>query len=410
MIREILFVTSLCFAYSQTPLETLTVEGSALPEKTVLELSGLRIGGNADRAAIEAGCKRLEETGLFSSINYRYAPTPKHGFALTLSLVDQRAAAASIDVPGVEEDGVWRWLITKFPAFDHKTPSNDAAQQTVARQMEKHLGASLHDQKLVTKLETDFTTGRSIVSFQPEHLPRVASMTFVGNQQMSGDQANAVMQKVVADRGYTDRGFRSLLENNLRPASEERGLYRAQFPQVKIEFVDPSAVAVSISVQEGAKYSLGDVTLSGEDLPSEQMLGAAKFKKGEVANWTLIQKGIWEMERPLKRTGYFEAVARPERIFHDDTSVLDLKIGFAKGPLYHFGQLHINGLNTDMDAKARKAWQKNPGDPYDYSYPNEFMQQFSKSVDLRQFKRYDVRTAKGPGDHTMDVTLVFEPR
>ena len=116
------------------------------------------------------------------------------------------------------------------------------------------------------------------------------------------------------------------------------------------------------------------------------------------------------MERPLKRTGYFEAAARAERILHDDVHVLDVKVSFVTGPLYHFGQLHINGLKPELDAKVRKLWEKNPGDPYDYSYPGEFLRSLPKSVDLRQFKRYDVRTEKGPGDHAMDITLVFEPR
>ena len=167
---------------------------------------------------------------------------------------------------------------------------------------------------------------------------------------------------------------------------------------------------MSATVVEGAKYSLGEVTLAGEDFPADQMLAAAKFRKGELANWTEIQKSIWEMERPLKRSGYFEAAAKPERIFHDDVHVLDLKMGFAKGTLYHFGQLRTTGLSPELDAKARKAWEKNPGDPYDYGYPSDFLRVFSKSVDLRQFKRYDVRAEKGPGDHTMDITLVFVAR
>jgi outer membrane protein assembly factor BamA len=333
MIRTILLFGFLSLAYSQTRLESLTVEGSALPQKTVLELSGFHIGASIDRAAIEAGCKRLEETGLFASINFRYAPTPKNGFALTLSLRDQGSvSAASIDIPGVDEGEVWQWLAAGFPAFNRNVPGGDAAQQVVGHQIEAHLGPKLQGQKIVTKMETDFATRKSIVSFQPEHLPRIDSMTFPGAREMTPDQAKAVMQKVTADRGYTDRHFRSLLENNLRPAYEERGLYRVQFPQVKVEFVDPTAVAVSATVVEGAKYSLGEVTLAAEDLPADQMLAAAKFRKGELANWTEIQKSIWEMERPLKRSGYFEAAAKPERIFHDDVHVLDLKMSFPKGP------------------------------------------------------------------------------
>ena len=410
MIRAILFFGCLCCAYSQTRLESVAVEGSSLPQKTVVELSGFQIGANIDRALIEAGCKKLEETGLFSSIQFRYAPTPKNGFALTLSLVDQGGlSAAVVDVPGADESEVWRWLAAKFPAFSKKVPGNDAAQHVIALQMEEHLGAKLHGQKLVTRIEADFGTGRSVLSFQPEHLPRIDAMTFPGASQVTQEQAKQVMQKVTLDRGYTDRRFRGLLENNLRPAYEERGLYRVRFPEIRIEFLDPAAVAVTTTVEEGPKYSLGDVTLAGDDLPAH-LLEDAKFRKGDVANWTEIQKRIWEMESPVKRSGYFEAVAKPERIFHDDTQVLDLRISFAKGPLYHFGQLKIIGLNPEQEEKARKAWKKNPGDAYDFAYSGEFLRAFSQLVDLHQFKKYDSRAEKGTGDHTMDVLFLFEPK
>ncbi len=276
------------------------------------------------------------------------------------------------------------------------------------RQIEVHTGPRLHGQKLVAKMEIDFSTGKSILSFQPEHLPRIDSMTFAGVKEMTPETAKAVLLKVLVGRGYTDRVFRSLLENNLRPAYEERGIYHVQFPQVKIEFVDPLAVAVTISVEEGPKYSLGDVAVVGDDLPAEAMLAAAKFKKGELANWTEIQKSIWEMERPLRRTGYVYATAKPQRVFHDGAHILDLKIGFEKGDFYRFGQFRITGLKPEQEAKVRAGWEKSVGAPYDYMYPGEFMQTLPKLIDLKQFKRYDLRQEKGPS-HTMDATLIFEP-
>jgi len=39
------------------------------------------------------------------------------------------------------------------------------------------------------------------------------------------------------------------------------------------------------------------------------------------------------MEKVVKRTGFFEAAASPDRIFDDTAHVLDLKIRIAKGPL-----------------------------------------------------------------------------
>lgn len=51
-----------------------------------------------------------------------------------------------------------------------------------------------------------------------------------------------------------------------------------------------------------------------------------------------------------------------------------------------------------------------PGDPFDYAYPNEFSQAFFHIVDARQFKKFSPKTQKGEGDHVTDVTLSFEAK
>jgi len=55
-------------------------------------------------------------------------------------------------------------------------------------------------------------------------------------------------------------------------------------------------------------------------------------------------------------------------------------------------------------------WRPKPGDPYDYDYPHEFFQAFSRVADLRSFRSFNVVTQQGAGDHVMDMKLVFEPR
>jgi outer membrane protein assembly factor BamA len=154
---------------------------------------------------------------------------------------------------------------------------------------------------------------------------------------------------------------------------------------------------------------LGDVSFVGDNLPVAAMLAAAKFKKGQTANWTEIQKGIWALEKPLKRTGYFMASARPERVFHDDQLVLDLRIPFSLGPLFRSGELKIIGLTEEQEAKARKLWKLQPGDPYDFEYADEFLRSFGPSLAPAQFRKVTSASQRQP-DNIMDFTLLFEPK
>ncbi len=392
------------------PLESVAVEGTRISRETVMELAGLRIGAPVNKAAIEQACGKLQEAGIFQSIDYHYAPGPKRGYVLTLKLTDPALSEAAIDILGIDENEVWQWLSSRYPDFNHKTPTDEAAQKFLARQIETHLGPKLEGQHIVPRAEGELgPRGKMRVAFQVETLPRVASMNFTGNSVVSSSELDAIMEQVAGNQEYTGRGFRQLVELNLRRACENHGMYRARFPEITARKTGRLAVAVTTSIVEGSQFMLGDVQLVGEDLPAAAMLAAAGFKKGEVANAAEIQKSIWELEKPLKRTGYFAAAARPERILHDDSRVLDLNIAFDKGPLYHFGQIQFTGLSADLESKARKIWKPKTGDPYDYQYPSDFLQSFFRSVDGRQFKKYRVDTRPAPGN-VMDITVIFEPK
>lgn len=393
-------------------LESVSVEGTVLSKDVVLELAGLHVGSPIDQAAMQAASQRLNETGLFESVSYSYGPGPKQGYALTLKVPDPSSLFnATIDIPGVNDDELWRWLASRYPSLDHKVPANEAGQQFVGRKLEEHAGAALEGHHVVARLEAVLTPGgKSSLSFQPEQLPRIVAIDFSGQSELTSQELMGLIPKDVREQGYTDRTFRRAVELNLRRAYEERGMYRVRFPSITARRESGWAVSVTTSVEEGAKFTLGDVQIVGDKLPVDAMLKAAKFHKGQIANWTEIQNSIWELERPVKRIGYYHAAARPERILHDDQHVLDLKIAFNLGQFYTFGQLRITGLTPNQEAQARKIWDLTSGAVFDYDYPRNFFPAFFRSVDSHQFKKFNVTTQKGSGENVMDFVLSFEPR
>jgi outer membrane protein assembly factor BamA len=416
MFRTLLILIAfLCRIQAQGdsfPLESVSVEGTALSKDVVLELAGLRIGSPIDQAAMQTASQKLNDSGMFESVNYSYASGAKHGYALTLKLADPHALfSATVDIPGVNENETWQWLASRYPSLDHKVPANDAAQQFLARMLEGHLSAALEGHHIVGRLEAVLAAGgKSTISFQPDPLPRIASMTFTGQSELSSAELVALIPKDVKEQGYTDRTFRQALDLNIRRAYEERGMYRVRFPNITAQRESGWAVSVATTIEEGAKFTLGEVQIVGDKLPVDAMLKAAKFRKGEIANWTEIQKSIWELEKPVRRMGYLHAVARPERIIHDDQHVLDVKVSFALGAFYTFGQLQITGLPPDLEAQARKMWALTPGAVFDYDYPRDFFPAFFRSADSRQFKKFNVTMQKGSGENVMDFLLSFEPR
>jgi outer membrane protein assembly factor BamA len=392
------------------PLESVAVEGSAIHHSVIAELAGLRLAAPIDKRIIESASGRLLQTGLFSSVSYRYDPGPNQGFALTFTLVDQLPLIpAAIDIPGVADDEVWPWLAGRFPSCQRRVPQSEAAHRFLAAAIERHLGARLKGQRLVARVEADLVAGKSSIVFQTETLPRIQSITFSGNSAIPTPQLDAALNHLIGNGGYSPRHFAVALESNLRPLYEEKGLYQASF----LPTVQPAAgqaVSLTVAIREGAPYQLRREELIGEGLPVHQLLSAARFPTGKIADWSRIRTGIWAMENLIKAAGYLDAAATPERVFDHAARLLDLRIRIRSGPRYHFGHLRVTGLTPLLEKRALVLWQRKPGDPYDPTYAHVFFQSFFQSVDSRSFLKYNVEPHKRPSENIIDVHLIFESR
>jgi outer membrane protein assembly factor BamA len=391
---------------AQIPLESVSIAGSKATKDAVLAITALKIGAPIDQAALEDACKRLQATGLFASVEYTFRPGPKQGFAVTLRLKDAGPLVnAAIDLPGADEAALWKWMMSLYPAFDHKVPGG--AQDFLAGKIERQAAASLNGEHVVARQEGDFATHKSFISFQPEKLPQIAWVAFEGNHAIATQDLQAVLAKVLSGQGYTERSFRLLVENNIRPAYENIGMYRVQFPTVRAQKDGTAGMGVTLTIAESPVYSLGQIDLTGDNLPTD-LVKSANLPVGQTANWTVIQKGIWAMQSKVAVAGYLDATARNERIFDDQGHVLYVKVAFRTGPLYHFGQVSFTGLPPKLESTARSTWSRSSADAYDFHYPEVFMHDFSKQADLREFK-YKVESSK-KANATVDVNMVFSPK
>src|SRR5260370_39299366 len=86
---QALVLAGICAQESSFPLESVVIEGSQMPRETVLEITGFRLGAPVNKAAIEQGCGKLRDSGIFQDINYRYGPGPRPGCVVPLTLPDQ---------------------------------------------------------------------------------------------------------------------------------------------------------------------------------------------------------------------------------------------------------------------------------------------------------------------------------
>src|ERR1700685_2678656 len=72
------------------PLENVKISGSQVPMAVVLEIGGMKLDANINKAGLEEACNKLGRSGIFETLGYHYEPGPKHGYVVTLELADPR--------------------------------------------------------------------------------------------------------------------------------------------------------------------------------------------------------------------------------------------------------------------------------------------------------------------------------
>jgi outer membrane protein insertion porin family len=136
---------------------------------------------------------------------------------------------------------------------------------------------------------------------------------------------------------------------------------------------------VEVTVDEGDVFQLGQVKLNGPPtLPERELLRAANFDAGDVANLTAIQEGLERMRNYLRRQGYIMAVVSGDRKIDAAAKRLHLDVLVDPGEQYTFGKLVIEGLDIHSEPVIRKMWAMKEGQPYNADYAANFLRRIDE--------------------------------
>ncbi len=387
----------------------IQVTGNArLPSAAIIAASGLARGQTATPKDFDAAMARLDNTGLFTSLAYRYDPKTmgeKSGYAVTLQVAEaQTVSGVRLDIPGVEENEIWQEIRKEDGLIDTRIPARQEAVDYYKGAIKAALHKLNHDQDLVAKNEVDLGTGKRILIFQSANLPKIAGVTFEGNQLIdSRTLQESLTRASFLGESYTESYVRVLLDANVTPLYEERGHLTVKFPRVRIT---PAAegVTVSVGVDEGPERTLGAVQLTAkESIPTDQMLAAAKFRERKLANWKQIQASLDDAETVLRRDGYMTVAAQVVRDYHDEDRVVDLTVNVDKGKQYFFGSLELAGFDPGNEASAHGLWQLAEGAPMNPLYVDDYLRSLGKT--FKEIKSFSTQYRLRKDTNIMDVVV-----
>jgi outer membrane protein assembly factor BamA len=397
-------------AFAQGRLAEVHVSGTSRPTAAVLSAAGLKIGQAVAPKDLDSACRSLMDSGFFRAASYKYqsrASATGVSYSLSFDLTDESSLVPVVlDIPNADQEQLWTQFKAADPLLDKQMPDTDGAERYYRHALEQLLAKSGSPQPLIAKREADLTRHQMIVVFRPAKLPKLRQITFEGNHAIDSATLENTIHKVAIGEDYSDREFRLVVESNLTAKYEELGYLQVRFPKITAVPQGPDSIAASVTVEEGRSWKLGDVQLAGDNLPADQMVRAGKFRKGEVANWKEIQISIARSFQVLRADGYLSPHGNPNRIFHDETGMVDLRVDVQRGARFYFGTLEIQGLNAKEIETAQDMWELRPGAPLDGPYLDDYV---GKVFSLAHSSKRNVNremNVRQPGN-LVDVVLKF---
>jgi len=283
----------------------------------------------------------------------------------------------------------------------------------VLERYEHALGKALEDKvKIEGKLNYDLPGDPAIV-FRPSGVrPRISEVHFTGNESVPATELLNKFADVAIGTEFSDDVVRRLLDASVRPLYEARGRVRVAFPKIIAEpskQPEVAGVSVTVAVEEGPLYKLGEVRFTGAATKqAKELEDLVKWRKDDTINFDEIKTGLDRIVKRYKSTGYLHAVARSDRTVNDKDNIVDLAVNVEAGPVFTFGKLEIRGLDVISEPAIRKMWGAKEGKPFDAGYPESFLKDVKDQGIFDNLGETSSQVKVNEDAKTVDVALTFQ--
>jgi outer membrane protein insertion porin family len=392
------------------PIRRIQIKGNKLLTASQIQAeAALPIGKPVGKAEFDAARDRLLATGYFESVQFQFGPvgsTADAQYEATFDVVEVPSVYPvqfeNLPVPAAELEAD---LKAHNIFYGAKVPGTQQVLGGYARQIEQALAARNKPTRVIAELTPVGKDDFKILFRSAEPLPPVAHVTFTGNKALSAIVLQNAINDVAFGSPFSQDHFRQLLDNQVRPLYEAKGMIRVAFPAFTSEPAPKvRGLLVHVAVEEGPVYNLKKITLAGVDPDYEEYL---KIKPGGVANFDELKEALDRVKNQMKRNGYLDTDGTLERKIDDKAHTVDVIVQMVPGAQFTMGKLTIVGLDLNSEPVVRKLWILEEGKPFNARYPDYFLTRIREDGLFDGLGDTKSAVERNDATHVVDVTLKF---
>ncbi len=394
-----------------------------IPAAAVVRMTGLKANTQVTTLDVERARQRLIDSGLFSSVGYRFSMA---GYSLIVSFdVEEPPWDARVLLDNFvwfTDDELTRAIARELPTFAGYAPSLPRSLLRVTRALQQYLdGAGIKG----TVSYVAASGGDSTVTAYRfrVHLPTPLTVCAVELEGVSPLMAVGARDRVkfVVGQDYSREFVARGMDVNLLPFFLERGFARAGVTAIRARPAPPDdagcagGVRVTVAVHEGVAYSFAGARWSGhEEVQGSDLDNRLGLRPGALLNMQVFDAGLQAVRDEYSRQGYIVARTTYTFSFDDEARTAAAAITIVRGPQARMGLLEIAGLPDEAAARLRESWSLAQGAIYDGTYVRDFLKAARGSFPavFKEFPNVSVKVdfRDGVGIATVSLTFAREGR
>ncbi len=392
-------------------ISDIEIRGNERVEKgTVLSHIPLRAGERFEQSRDSARVIRaLYETELFSDILL------SRDDGVLIVTVEERPSIAEVDVEGNSElpeeqlnDTLRSIGLSPGRIFRRSVLDN---LETELRQV--YFSRGQYGTSVASSVE-ELSNNRVNVNIDivEGSIARISHMNIVGNTAFEESKLLGLLESGL--KGFNpfsarDKYSRAKLAADteiLRAWYLDRGYLRFDISSTQVTISpDKQDINVTINLDEGEQYRVGDISFSGESniLSDEQMRSLIVMKKGDVYSRKLMTESNSAIADRLGEDGF--AFARVDVIpdINDIDNTVNLNLQVQPGKRVYVRRIIFNGQNRTQDNVLRREMRQMEGSRFS---PLSLSRSQTRIQRLPYIQRVGINTNKVPGsDDLIDIVV-----
>ncbi len=335
----------------------------------------MHAGSDYDESAIDRDIRSLYRTGLFEFIEVKREDLPDNRVNLVYEVTPKYRVLA------VRFEGNHKIKTSRLEKEITIRPNTALDERVVKDDSEKlhtyYQKAGYNQAQVTYDIERDRTTGFGTVIFKIHEgeKVRIADIRFTGNAHVKAKRLRKEMETrrwwmfswLTGSGKFKDDQFEDDI-NKLLDYYREQGFLDVDIPldQIRYDYPTPRRMIITIHVDEGRQYRIGDITITGCKLYNESMLKLVlRQRSGMIFRPSKLDKDVENLEDFYGRSGYLDTRVTLERKPNIRTGDIDINYQVDESDKFYVESIKIEGNTKTKNLVILRELVLSPGDVFD---------------------------------------------